>query len=208
MEKITLFDKEMNYLEQGTVYHIVKKYGVDKRNLVKGLKKYTFDYINEKYSVDYIEIVLDKKYTLDYKSTLKERGVIISKIGNYYYSAQDIEVRDISEKDIPFMQGSEHNILIYTTIPTAKELKTNQIPHKKYTLDYIEEYEAYLAKYSTMSREEVYSESTYNYYLNPRIDDIRAKASFAAAHEIIHGKPLSWFPVREKDIQRILNSIS
>lgn len=189
---ITLFDKEMNYLDQGTVYHMVNTYGIDERNLRKGLKKYSVDYME-----DNQEIILDEKYSVDYKRMLKENGVRISKIGNYYYSAQDIEVRDISEKDITFMHGSEHSFLIYTRISSAHELAENKASHKKYSVDYNTEFEKYLEKYKTMSASKVRSEGDYNYYKNPRIDSTKAKASFAASYETIHGEHLPWFPVKE-----------
>lgn len=204
---ITLFDKDKNFLDQGTVYHMVKWYGIDERNLRKGLKKYDLDCsqnVNNEYSVDYIEFTLNDECSLEKGKTLIQNGVRLSKIGDFYYTPQDIEFRATSEKEIPFMQGSTHNYLIYTKIPTRKEqLAHSCFVDKNDTVEYISEYEEYLEKYSTMSIDAVREESNFNYYKNPNIDAIKAKACFAAAFERIAGKPLPWFPVREKDVMNI-----
>ena len=68
---IILFDKELNYVDEGTVKYLVKKYGVDERNFRKGLKKYSLYYIAPAER----EIILGAEQdTLSKKKLLKEEA--------------------------------------------------------------------------------------------------------------------------------------
>lgn len=189
---IILFDKELNYVDEGTAQYLVRKYGVDRRNLIKGLKKYTLNYIAPAER----EIILGAEQdTLSKKKLLKDNGIKLSKIGDYYYTMADIEVRDISEKEISFMQGSSHDILIYASVSEQKKYRVNYIGGTTVP-NYKEELEKYIEKYKNMSLYNVRKESRFNYFNNPKIHPIKARASYAAAYQVEHGKPIPWFPAK------------
>lgn len=193
---ITLFDNQINYLEQGTESYISSRYGIDKRNLAKGAKKVHSDYIAP---AERIITLGAQQETISNKNILKDNNIKLYKISNYYYTALDIEIRDIAEKEMPFMDDtSNHDILIYTVI-TQQKVHSDYIGAKAPS-NFVSEFKNYIDKYKNMTANIVSDEAYYNYYINPRINITKARASYAAAYKTIHNKSLPWFPVNRDAI--------